>query len=149
MNTTPRSLASFSKWSTDDAGGGGAGFVATVRYPRHAGGQARALSPLPSGDQNRPVPLSGDPPVNSSGRDIGRRRARARPADAGGASARETRTQGKPHNPAAPSGGSAPLAAAALLVSAGRARDRPMPGVPRQSVFQVGRMEPDDAAHNC
>jgi len=84
----------------------------------------RARSPWRASNvaRNRPVPLSGDPPANSSGSDTGRPRTRAQPADVGAASVCETRIRGKPQNPAGPIVGSAPSAAALATVE--HARDR-------------------------
>src|SRR2546423_1745439 len=56
----------------------------------------------------------GDPGTNSSACGKRRCRSRERGADAAGGLARDTRTRGKPRNPAVPSVGSGPPASAAL-----------------------------------
>jgi hypothetical protein len=115
---------------------------------RHDGARNRSPWPSPSAAPNSSARSTDNLSAVASGRGNRQFRARARPADAGGAPARETRTRGKPQNPAGPSVGSAPPAAAALA-PVGHARDRQERDAPRRSVRRAGPARSGDAADSC
>jgi hypothetical protein len=110
--------------------------------------RSRAAWPLLRVAPNGSARSTDSPPTGSSASGNPRLRDYGRRADASGAPARETRTRGKRHDPAAPSGELESPASAALapvwLPPDWRGLD-----APRQLVLGADRARSDDVAHSC
>ena len=110
--------------------------------------RGRAALPSSSAVPNSSERSLGGPVTVSSGCGNRRLRDHGRPADAGGAPGRDTRTRGKRRDPTVPSVESEPPASA-VLAPVAHARDWRTLDAPRQSVPRAGLTRSGDAARSC